>query len=149
MNQIFFAVMSRIFIISITFFIVLLSSCSNEVKKIDATFDNGNPKEETTYQIVDDKELPTFRTMYYENGSINMAGPLDSNADRHGSWKAYYKTGQLWSEGSFEHGLSTGKIVMYYETGELRAEGEYLKGERTGKWVYYNKSGETLKTEDL
>jgi antitoxin component YwqK of YwqJK toxin-antitoxin module len=83
----------------------------------------------------------------YENGEIKQRYTRYLASDgkrwvRHGLFRAYHPTGELASEGHYEHGLEQGAWCDYHANGQKAAEGRYDKGSETpGSWRYWNPAG--------
>lgn len=60
---------------------------------------------------------------------------------RHGLFCAYWKNGQLKSEGLYEHGFETGVWSDYHENRQLAARGEYVRGKQQGVWQFWGPDG--------
>jgi antitoxin component YwqK of YwqJK toxin-antitoxin module len=76
-----------------------------------------------------------------------MTGSLDPQGEKHGEWSAYYESGQLWSQGTFEHGIAHGQRVMYHENGVKFGQGRFENGQETGTWEFWDKQGNRLKSK--
>ena len=60
---------------------------------------------------------------------------------RHGLFRAFYRNGQLKSEGQYEHDAEQGLWRDYHENGQLAAEGLYENAEEAPGWKYWNSDG--------
>jgi antitoxin component YwqK of YwqJK toxin-antitoxin module len=67
------------------------------------------------------------------------------NGLRHGSEKAFYKTGQLKSEGNFNQGTIEGVVSLYFEDGGVFEEVRYAFG--TPKYMRVYRENGTLADE--
>ena len=135
--------MKKIAIIFFSAFILV--ACKTEVKEeIVELHANGKVKKVEHYQFKRGKKIVIREIEYYSTGEKKMEGEMLQN-QRHGSWKSYYKSGKIWSEGFFKEGLREGNSVVYYETGTKRIEGNYEKGNRIGLWKFYDEKGQKIK----
>ena len=57
-------------------------------------------------------------TWFYKNGEPRGTGGFDDNELKHGLWTRYHPNGQLWDEGTFEHGKKKGLWEEFDENGE-------------------------------
>lgn len=136
----------------VLFFMIaaVFTACdSNNGKKKDLTgkevltrYTNGIAQIEREYKMVDNKRVAVYEWEYYEDGNTLKEGPLSKEEKREGSWKSFYRDGQLWSEGDFENGLRQGITITYHDNGNKYYEGQYNKNQKTGIWKFYDKNGE-------
>ncbi len=117
------------------------------VKEGDVTIEkyaNGINRKVRTYKKVNDKLVPVYEKLYYDDGKLSQEGPL-KDGKRHGHWKSYYRDGTLWSEGDFVDGVAQGVTITYYPNGNKRYEGEFKDGQKYGNWKFWNENGEFVK----
>lgn len=109
------------------------------------TFDSGETRRIRFYDKAD-STTATYEKRYYKNGNICMEGPLDSNNLRNGRWKAWYESGEIWSEGDYIHGLRNGENKVYYVNGKVQYNKKYVNDTAEGIWSFYLEDGtEALK----
>jgi antitoxin component YwqK of YwqJK toxin-antitoxin module len=129
---------------------VVAVSCSNdgpkEVKleegeKVVTSFANGTPQLVREMKEKDGKLEAVYEKEYYEDGNLLKEGAILEN-QRHGTWKAYYRSGKLWNVGSYDRGVRSDSIVGYYPNGNVKYRGLYTDGQKSGSWMYYDESGE-------
>ena len=82
----------------------------------------------------------------YETGEIHYRysrylAPDRSRWIRHGLFRAYYKNGQLASEGTYRDGLEDGPWCDYHENGQIAAKGSYQNGQEGADWTFWNSDG--------
>ena len=66
---------------------------------------------------------------------------------KHGSWRWWYFTGQLSSEGCYVNGDEHGVWREWHLNGQLSYEGNYLNGEQDGLWLFWNSDGKLMSEE--
>src|SRR4030095_1856170 len=62
---------------------------------------------------------------YYANGQLKASLPLDSIGKYNGSCKYYYETGQIKSEGAYNHGFLSGEWKNFNPKGKLTSIDKY------------------------
>ena len=82
----------------------------------------------------------------YESGALQCRYARYLSEDgtrwvRHGLYQAYYPSGVLKSEGTYEHGLESGEWRDFHENGQLAALGRYEDGVEVGDWKFWDPSG--------
>lgn len=121
----------------------IMSNCSRKnIKVIESSFENGEPKVVTFYDKLNGDKVKTRQIQYYKNGQKKMEGSF-KDGHRHGEWISYYKNGNVWSRAHYKNGKLNGLKKSYYENGELHYKGELKNGERVGKWTFYEANGNT------
>jgi len=88
--------------------------------------------------------VPTMPQPVYDWWTGTATGPdaaPTGEDQKHGVWTAWYRNGNKKSEGSYDHGVLTGKFTWWYENGQKQAEGEYLAGEESGTWTTWHPNG--------
>ncbi|MFT5244115.1 MAG: antitoxin component YwqK of YwqJK toxin-antitoxin module, partial [Psychroserpens sp.] len=64
---------------------------------------------------------------------VRMAeGSLDTNGSKHGLWKYYYISGELMSQGEFEHGYRNNEWIYFYKNKDIQQKGKYINGVPNG-----------------
>ena len=102
------------------------------------------------YYIVDGAtRVKVSEERFYQDGTREYIGHFDENGERHGEWKYYYKSGQLWSLGSYINGKKDGKKEVYWPDGTKRYEGQFIGDEKSGIWTFYNPDGTVLQKMDF
>lgn len=67
-------------------------------------------------------------TNWFENGSIQSKGKVNSNMAQEGKWVIYYQNGQINTEGNYSNGQKTGVWTFYNESGKKTAEQTFQDG---------------------
>ena len=75
----------------------------------------------------------------YEDESKLIVKVVDNKKE--GTYKRYYKTGELLEKGTYKNGELDGPFKTYYETGEIKEKGNYKDDEKDGKSFIYKKDG--------
>ena len=75
------------------------------------------------------------------NASIRVEGKY-LNGLRHGSWTAYFVSGQLAECTNYRKGILHGKYLQRFSTGSLGTKGIYQNGLMHGVWEYFFETGE-------
>src|SRR5947209_710870 len=65
---------------------------------------------------------------------------------RHGPFHEFYQSGQVHTEGNYEHGLEQGLWREYHENGQVAAEGHFVDGAEDGVWQWWNAKGREEET---
>jgi antitoxin component YwqK of YwqJK toxin-antitoxin module len=108
-------------------FVLVLTSCSEEVKK------NSNP-------LIEMKD--GVETIWYPGKKqVKYRREYDSQKKRHGKWLLYNPEGKVMSSSFYDHGKKTGVWLVNYQNGQLRYTGEYKNDERFGEWIFYSITG--------
>jgi antitoxin component YwqK of YwqJK toxin-antitoxin module len=95
------------------------------------TLSHGIWKEYDTAGIV-------ISTVIYNLGIKLGEGIMDSEGIKQGSWKEYYKDGNLRAEGDYNDGSRIGAWKFFHPNGKLEQKGKYRKGGKAnGLWVWY------------
>ena len=117
----------RIFL-AITIFISIFSCSRNIIiEDIIEQYDDGGSKVVHYYQEKNNGEKVWIReTWFYQEGMKHLDGPI-VNSKRNGEFKAYYKSGNVLSEGN--------------ENGNVNYEGFYKNGRECGIWKFYDEEG--------
>ena len=79
--------------------------------------------------------------VYHENGKIRAKVILDANDNHHGNCKEWYKSGKIFKEENFKHGVNDGSFKEYFENGNLRIEYDFKDGVRHGVSNNYYEDG--------
>lgn len=139
--------MKKFALLIVTVFII--ASCGNntndqlkEGKEVLTRYTNGGAQIERDYEIIDGKRIAVYEWEYYEDGNVLKEGPLDENEKRHGLWKAFFRNGNVWSEGGYENGIRQGITKTYHDNGKLFYEGEFNKAQKKGVWKFYDENGD-------
>lgn len=110
-------------------------------------------------------KTPYLQREYFLNHSLKMEVALRGK-QKHGFYRAYYRSGDLHEEGKYQDGLREGEFktffketkevmsISYYQRGELEGkyqtfwrpgkiqiEGMYRTGKKVGEWKKYSASG--------
>lgn len=116
---------------------LIFSACTKPQRIVKETYKDGSPK--LVHYVVD--ETPVKEERFYDSGTKEMEGDLNSSGQRDGLWTAWYKNGALWSEGEFKNDARHGYSKVYWPNGKLRYEGRYNEGKQIGSWTFYNEQG--------
>ena len=128
--------------------VLLMTACSRQVEKIEATYEDGSKKKVVVYTIVGEDSIPQKETTYHPDGKTNITGFYDDKGKRTGQWVAYGENGKLKSECEYLAGERHGKHCVYYDSGIKRYEGENDHDQRIGVWKFWDASGNLIKTVD-
>ncbi len=80
-------------------------------------------------------------SVFYDGSKqLRFAGEL-IKGKRNGLWKAYYKNGNLWSEGVFKNGIGEGYSHVFHANGKVSTMGFYTNDAPSGVWQYFNEDG--------
>ena len=133
-------------------------SDAEETVEIDVrttVHENGTVASRATYE--NEKRVGTYSE--YDNEGTIIAGALydagvmigkgitNSQGKRVGSWKQFYTSGELKSEGGYQNGQREGLWKFYAESGELVQEGKYKEGAYHGNWKWYYLNGSIHRDE--
>lgn len=82
----------------------------------------------------------------YESGTIQYRYARYLSEDgsrwvRHGIFCAFWKNGNIKSEGEYAHGTETGLWSDYHENGQRAAQGSYVDGKQDGTWRFWDSDG--------
>ena len=77
---------------------------------------------------------------YYENGSPYFEGTIVNDLLQ-GTYKIWYKNGQLAESLFFNDNLENGLAMFYHESGQLAMKGMYYMGKMVGDWQFYDEDG--------
>lgn len=84
------------------------------------------------WQICLPEEASYFRESFW-SGIHNFFG---------GSFKDYYSTGELFSEGTIDRKKMIGAYKSYYKNGKVQVQGQFVSGGPVGKWMFFQENGE-------
>lgn len=123
----------------------IMGNCSRKnIKVINSSFDNGQPKTVSFYDKLNGEKIKTKQITYYKSGQKKMEGTYKDGV-RHGQWISYYKNGEKWSQVNYKNGKANGIKKTFYKNGDLYYKGELKNGERVGKWIFFDtKGGKTV-----
>lgn len=103
------------------------------------------------FQILDktnewNGQIIQVETIYYDTGEKLYSYSYyfsddDGTRIKHGMFVAYYRNGNVASEGSYEHGAEHGLWHDYHENGNLAARGHYVHGTQNKDWAFWNEDG--------
>ncbi len=124
----------------------LLLSCSGEKTedKTDTQIkDTVKVETNETVTKLEDPNVPPApeytgdHVVKYDNGITKIRG-FFRFGKKHGTWTAFFPSGGVQSETSFDNGVKNGKTIVYYENGKVMYEGEYKNDQRSGTWKTYD-----------
>ena len=64
------------------------------------------------------------------------------NGDKHGIYKSWYESGQLFCQTSYKNGQEDGEYKLWYDNGQLTCQGPYKKGMKEGEYKSWLPSGQ-------
>jgi uncharacterized protein len=79
------------------------------------------------------------QVIFYKSDKTEIA--KYGNKDGSFTFKTYFPTGQVKSEGAFKKGELDGKVKYFFRTGQQLSESTYVGGTRNGPFVDYFQSG--------
>ena len=126
--------------------IVLLACSPRSFEYVEESYPDGTPKVVRYYKDAERTTLVAEKQLY-RDGNVYIEGTF-KDGERHGTWKAWYTGGQLWSVGEYRNGMENGQKTVYYENGQKYYEGQVKDDVRVGKWTFWSEEGELLKTVD-
>lgn len=127
--------------------VILIVSCSTTTYEfVVESYPDGSPKTVRHYKDEDQKVL-LREVQYYNDGGIYIEGTF-KDGERSGTWKAWHRNGNLWSQGEYKNGKENGLKTVYYENGGKYYEGELRDDNRAGKWTFWNEEGQKIKSID-
>jgi hypothetical protein len=94
----------------------------------------------------DIKDDLTYVLIYTKKGVLKNEGWLINDCIQHGTWKSYFKEGNLFWIGNFLYGEMHGKSYEYYKSGEIWIVSNYQLGKKHGEENYYIKDGTLVNT---
>lgn len=126
---------------SLTFAIIILSSCETKIEELDII----NCKD-----ILYEGGLATFNNelysgscnVYYEDVLISLLS--FKKGVPQGIHKGYYPNGSLEFVGYRKKGEISGPFMRYHPNGEIQTKGKLNKGVYVGEWEFYNNNGEII-----
>lgn len=83
----------------------------------------------------------------YKNDIKISEGMYDSINREIGTWKYFYLTGELKSQGQFSHGKKIGEWKYFFPNGKVEQTGKYDNDVLTGEWKWYFPNGQLLRDE--
>ena len=129
--------------------LIILAGCHFGTRKeVEQNYPDGSPKVVKYYTYHKGKKELTKEIQYYENRQRKLEGDYLNNK-RNGKWTAWFKSGKIWSEGTFKDDLGEGLRTIYYENGQKHIVGNYKHDKKIGKWQYYSVDGVLLKENDF
>jgi antitoxin component YwqK of YwqJK toxin-antitoxin module len=136
----------RLKILLIGFLMVLLS-CGDDkgVRKVTQVYPGGAAKSVVIFNLDETERL--YQYVYYEDGKLKTEGSYSQDV-RHGTWKSYYHSGELWTVNNYDLGILGGDYLMYNENRSLRIQGQYVNAEQKGVWTYNDDQGNLIETRD-
>lgn len=81
---------------------------------------------------------------YFSTGEVRVELRY-LKGERSGTWKYFYRHGNVQSVNDYRNGLLEGKYTEYHENGNLKIESNYTEGKLDGLYKEYGKNGK-LKT---
>jgi len=139
-------------VLMIPFFILACNSAEKKGPKkvkignneeVVTTFTNGNPQVVRQFEGTDTNRMAVYEKEYYEDGSLLKEGPV-SNNKKSGTWKTYYRSGQVQDIAVYRDGVISDTITGYFENGNLKYKGLFKDGQKTGIWLIFDENGKLL-----
>lgn len=107
-------------------------------RKSPAECPPGKVRNPITGRCVNDPSLNGKQTHMYPGTQQIEEQYTMKNGKRHGTYRAFYRSGGVEEAGSYTHGNKTGDWYGIYENDNLKYDGYYNKqGEKDGKWVHF------------
>ena len=72
----------------------------------------------------------------------------DKNRKRQGTWKEFWRNGNLKEISNYENDEMHGKWKKFWPNGNLQRIGNYKNGKEYGEWRYFDENGDLKKTEN-
>ncbi len=154
------------FTLSISTFIILLTSCNEEdkLKLVIAKFPDSSVQEVIYYDLPISEDSTGIKEIYFNNGKLQAKGGY-KNGDRNGKWVCYRQNGNLEWTSTYLNGQENGITECYMENGSWKKVtlingckngptiefnidstgfpfyvfGQYKDCKETGLWVWQNK----------
>ena len=64
-----------------------------------------------------------------------------------GPFVMWYKDGQIWAKGNYEHGIKQGLWNVWHENGQLWVQGNYQNGKACGIWLFWDDQGHLIRED--
>lgn len=91
-------------------------------------------------KTINDKPIGDY--VFIDNtGTIITSGSFDTNNEKDGVWKTYYKDGQVAESFTYTNGKKNGVNVGYYPNGQKKFELNFINDEAVGIYQKYTESG--------
>jgi antitoxin component YwqK of YwqJK toxin-antitoxin module len=120
----------------------ILSCQPNIIRKVNDTYENGNPKAVYYYSAIAQTQL-LKKELFYESGKIKLKGFYKNNL-KNGQWLYYHENGNISDECWFYKGQLHGRSSSSYANGKLRSSGYYHNGERIREWIFFDEEGRLI-----
>jgi antitoxin component YwqK of YwqJK toxin-antitoxin module len=105
-------------------------------------YENGQMKEEGSYNFKENGGKDGKWTLWYENGQMKEEGSY-SWGDKDGAWTYWYRDGQKKRENTYEYEKEIeSREWYYYENGQKKSEKTYKNGEIDGLWTDWYENGQ-------
>lgn len=91
-----------------------------------------------------DIENMTLITEYFESGEIQCQYYVNSDMQKNGSLKRWFKNGKIFCESNYLNNLAHGKYQEWSENGNLLMLSEHKNGQLNGFFQYWQKNGQLL-----
>jgi antitoxin component YwqK of YwqJK toxin-antitoxin module len=97
-----------------------------------------NEEKSYTYDLFNNKPC----VKHYENGRKKIEiNYKDGLGLIHGTWKCWYKSGQIKSTSEYQYNKRDGLCTSWYEGGQKSAEINYSKGVKNGRLILWHRDG--------
>jgi antitoxin component YwqK of YwqJK toxin-antitoxin module len=127
--------------------LAFLASCKQKPREVvEENYPSGSPK---VVRVYADKQKKVWlkETHLYEDSTRMMEGGF-ADTLRNGPWTAWFRSGQVWSQGYYKKGLQDSLWTVYYPNGQVYYTGMFKEGKRVGEWKFYDQTGLLAKTVD-
>ncbi|MEQ9188424.1 MAG: hypothetical protein RLP15_11860 [Cryomorphaceae bacterium] len=125
--------------------LIFSTSCEKEPeRRVIEQWTETQPKLVGFYLEEGGQQVKVKEEKFYADGTREYYGSFDTDGARHGEWRYYYESGQLWSLGFYNHGSKEGKKEVYWPDGTKRYEGQFKDDLKMGVWTFYNPDGTEL-----
>jgi antitoxin component YwqK of YwqJK toxin-antitoxin module len=84
----------------------------------------------------------TTKKEYYENGNLSLEWSWNNKNQMHGTWKVYYKTGQIEYEKNYSNGKLNGKTRLWYRNGQQKSEWNHENDNMHGVFKDWYENGQ-------
>ena len=86
------------------------------------------------------------RYTYYQDGVLKTEAEYNDKNKLDGTYKIYYRSGELQKVLEYEDNKKHGKRISYHKNGKISLSGAWENGMRAGTWKSYNSKGKHWKS---
>jgi antitoxin component YwqK of YwqJK toxin-antitoxin module len=112
-------------------------------RTVKQNYPDGSPYIERQVTRYSDERIindGTYRE-FFRNGQLFVEGRFEEG-DRQGEWTYWHDNGQKNRTVTYKDGLPDGGWEIFREDGTLEARRQFKMGQRDGEWIVYNESGD-------